>query len=70
MAAVGMWETVIQDPRLMWTDTMSIATDGYLYIIANQLHRQPKYQKGQDLRRKPYILFRIKIDAEPVLSKL
>ena len=70
MAAVGMWETVIQDPRLMWTDTMSIATDGYLYIIANQLHRQPKYQKGQDLRRKPYILFRIKIDAEPVLSKV
>ncbi|WP_373539319.1 L-dopachrome tautomerase-related protein [Chamaesiphon sp.] len=70
MAAVGAWETVIQDPRLMWTDTMSIATDGYLYIIANQLHRQPKYQKGQDLRQKPYTLFRIKIDAEPVLLRV
>lgn len=27
------------DPRLLWTDMMSIATDGYLYITANQLHR-------------------------------
>jgi sugar lactone lactonase YvrE len=70
MAAVGMWETVIQDPCLMWTDTMSIATDGYLYITANQLHRQAKYQKGQDLRQKPYTLYRLKIDAEPVLLKV
>ena len=69
MAAEGMWETVVSDPRLMWPDTMSIATDGYLYITANQLHRQPKYQKGQDLRQKPYTLFRIKIDAEPVLLR-
>jgi sugar lactone lactonase YvrE len=70
MAAVGPWETVVADPRLMWTDTLSIATDGYLYITANQLHRQPKYQKGQDLRQKPYTLFRIKIDAEPVLLRV
>ena len=70
MAAVGEWETVIQDPRLMWTDTMSIATDGYLYITANQLHRQAKYQKGEDLRQKPYMLYRLKIDAEPVLLKV
>ncbi|PSB54544.1 L-dopachrome tautomerase-related protein [Chamaesiphon polymorphus] len=65
----GMWETVVRDPRLMWPDTMSIATDGYLYITANQLHRQPKYQKGQDLRQKPYTLFRTRIDAEPVLLR-
>ncbi len=70
MAAEGMWETVVSDPRLMWPDTMSIATDGYLYITTNQLHRQPKYQKGQDLRQKPYTLFRIKIDAEPVLLRV
>lgn len=28
----GEWQTVVHDPRLMWTDTMSVATDGYLYI--------------------------------------
>lgn len=62
-------EIVAHDPRLMWTDTMLIATDGYLYVTANQLHRQAKYQKGKDLRRKPYTLFRIRIDAQPVLLR-
>jgi len=60
------WETVVHDPRLLWPDTMSIAGDGYLYVTANQLHRQPRYQEGKDLRRKPYVLFRVKIDAQPV----
>lgn len=60
------WETVVHDPRLLWADTMSIATDGYLYVTANQLHRQPRYHEGKDLRRKPYVLFRVKIDAQPV----
>ena len=63
------WETVVHDPRLLWADTMSIATDGYLYVTANQLHRQPRYQEGKDLRRKPYVLFRVKIDAQPVLLR-
>lgn len=63
------WETVAHDPRLLWPDTMSIATDGYLYVTANQLHRQARYQDGKDLRRKPYVLFRVKIDAQPVLLR-
>lgn len=62
----GTWETVAHNSRLMWPDTMSIASDGYLYIIANQLHRQPKYQLGRDLRIKPYTLFRIRLDAQPI----
>ena len=63
------WETVIHDSRLLWADTMSVATDGYLYVTANQLHRQPKYQEGSDLRVKPYTLFRVKINAQPVLLR-
>jgi len=63
------WETVVHDPRLLWPDTLSIALDGYLYVTANQLHRQARYQKGQDLRRKPYTLFRIHIDTSPVLLR-
>ncbi len=63
----GEWETVVHDPRLLWPDTMSVAADGYLYVTANQLHRQAKYQKGKDLRQKPYTLFRVRIDAQPVL---
>lgn len=63
------WETVAHDARLLWTDTMSVATDGFLYVTANQLHRQSKYHEGKDLRVKPYTLFRVKIDAQPVLLK-
>jgi sugar lactone lactonase YvrE len=65
----GQWETVVHDPRLLWPDTLSLATDGYLYVTANQLHRQARYHNGQDLRSKPYTLFRIRIDAHPVLLK-
>ncbi|WP_262107595.1 major royal jelly family protein [Arthrobacter sp. Marseille-P9274] len=65
----GAWETVTHDTRLLWPDTLSLARDGYLYVIANQLHRQSDYQNGEDLRVKPYTLFRIRVDAEPVLLR-
>ena len=45
---------------------MSVAADGYLYVTANQLHRQPPYQGGEDLRQKPYVIFRVRIDEGPV----
>jgi sugar lactone lactonase YvrE len=63
------WETLTHDPRLLWPDTLSLATDGYLYVTANQLHRQARFHKGKDLRRKPYSLFRIRVDAQPALLR-
>ena len=65
----GEWKTIAHDPRILWPDTLSVAVDGYLYFTANQLHRQPQFHEGQDLREKPYTLFRIKIDAGPVILK-
>jgi hypothetical protein len=51
------------------TEYPSVATDGYLYVTANQLHRQAKYQRGEDRRQYPYSLFRVRIDAGPVLLR-
>ena len=65
----GAWETVVHDSRLLWPDTLSLATDGYLYVTANQLHRQARFHKGRDLRHRPYTLFRVRIDAQPVLLR-
>ena len=62
----GEWETIVYDPHLLWPDTLSLAYDGYLYVTANQLHRQARFHNGKDLRRKPYTLFRIKVNAKPV----
>ena len=65
----GEWKTIAHDPRILWPDTLSVAGDGYLYFTANQLERQPRFHEGRDLRVKPYTLFRLKIDAGPVLLK-
>jgi sugar lactone lactonase YvrE len=67
--ANGEWLTIAHDPRILWPDTMSVASNGYLYFTANQLHRQAQFHEGKDLREKPYTLFRMKIDAGPVLLK-
>ena len=67
--ATGLTTTLAHDPRLLWPDTMSLASDGYLYVTANQLNQQPTMHNGHDLRIKPYTLFRLKVDATPVLLK-
>ena len=68
-AMAGSEETLVFDPRVLWADTMSLATDGFLYFTANQLHRQPSFHNGNDLREKPYSLFRVAVDAQPVMLK-
>jgi sugar lactone lactonase YvrE len=65
----GEWRTIAHDPRILWPDTLSVASDGYLYFTANQLHRQAQFHDGKDQRVKPYTLFRVKIDAGPALLK-
>jgi sugar lactone lactonase YvrE len=59
----GEIETLVHDPRILWPDTLSLAADGYLYFTANQVHRQGVFHNGQDLRQKPYVLFRLKVDG-------
>lgn len=65
----GSWSTLVSDGRLLWPDTLSIGPDGYLYFTANQLHRQPGFHGGKDLRQKPYGLYRVKIDARPAPTR-
>lgn len=65
----GEGDPVVHDPRLLWPDTMSLATDGRLYVTANQRHWQERYHEGRDLRRKPYTLLRVRVDARPVLLR-
>ena len=65
----GSETTLVYDDRVLWSDTLSLANDGYLYFTANQLHRQPGFHNGKDLREKPYSLFRTAVDAQPVLLK-
>jgi sugar lactone lactonase YvrE len=65
----GRLETLVHDPRVLWPDSLFLARDGYLYFTVNQLHRQPAFQEGKDRREKPYSVFRVRVDARPVLLR-
>ncbi len=64
--ADGTFETLLFDPRIIWADTLSLADNGYLYLLNNQLNRQPMFNFGADLRQRPYSLVRIPVDGTPV----
>jgi len=53
--------TIVQDPRLIWPDSYSIA-GGYLYVSCSQIQKQPEYNNGIDKRTSPYTVYRIRID--------
>lgn len=59
--ATGILQTFVRDPRFSWTDTLSVAADGYLYFTENQLWLGAGYQGGVNKRVKPYVLFRVKL---------
>ncbi|HEV7301367.1 MAG TPA: L-dopachrome tautomerase-related protein [Tepidisphaeraceae bacterium] len=65
-----VFEVIASSPRLIWPDTLAVAGDGggtgYVYVIANQLNRQPNYQNGKDQRDRPFVLFRQAINAGPI----
>ncbi|MFB6372495.1 MAG: L-dopachrome tautomerase-related protein [Bradymonadaceae bacterium] len=63
--ADGSLETLVYDPRLLWPDSLAIA-GGYLYITTNQRHRRAVFNGGRNRTEKPYVLFRLPIDAGPV----
>jgi sugar lactone lactonase YvrE len=59
----GLIETLVHDPRVLWPDTLSLAANGFLYFTVNQIERQAVFHEEQDLRKKPYALFRVKVDG-------
>lgn len=57
-AVDGTITTLVADPRLMWPDTSAMAADGFLYVTSSQTDRRPQYNNGQDLRQRPFGLYR------------
>jgi sugar lactone lactonase YvrE len=55
----GAYRVLHRDERLLsWPDSLSFGPDGYVYVVANQLHLSPPFNRGQDLSKKPYYLLR------------
>lgn len=67
----GSIDTLVSDPRILWPDTLTLASDGYLYFTSNQIERQAIFQKdGKDRRVLPYNIYRIKIDGTRITQAL
>jgi len=57
--ASGEYRILHQDERLLsWPDGMSFGPDGYIYVVANQLHLSAPFNRGQDLSKPPFYLLR------------
>jgi sugar lactone lactonase YvrE len=54
--------------RMWWPDSLAMSSDGSLYVTANQLHRQRRFHDGQDLRQKPFFLFKFPGDGTPMTT--
>jgi sugar lactone lactonase YvrE len=65
----GTSHFIARSGRIIWPDTLSLAWNGYLYFTNNQLDRMARFQNGNDLRQRPYTLFRVKVDGTPVGGK-
>ncbi|KAL1594163.1 hypothetical protein SLS59_008998 [Nothophoma quercina] len=59
--ANGTVSTFVRDPRISWIDTMSVASDGYIYFTDNQLAFSKSFFPGTDRRVRPFALFRVKL---------
>jgi sugar lactone lactonase YvrE len=53
---------IAQDPRMIWPDTLAVDSQGAVFVMANQLNRQPRFHEGQDKRDQPYVLFKFTPD--------
>jgi sugar lactone lactonase YvrE len=52
-------DTVIQDKRLSWPDTLSWGPDQTLYVTCSQIQNMPRFNGGQSARTEPYKVYRI-----------
>ena len=54
------YRVLIADRRLSWVDAFSFGPDGYLYTVANQLHRSAVLNGGESATKPPYLIFKFK----------
>jgi sugar lactone lactonase YvrE len=69
LRANGDLERLVQDDRLLWPDALSFGEPRWLYIAVNQLHRAPALNGGKEGAVKPYLIMRLRTDAEGIAGR-
>lgn len=65
----GEYRIHVSDPRLSWPDAFSFGPDGWLYVVANQLHLSAPLHGGTDASAPPYLVLRIEPLAAGVTGR-
>lgn len=55
----GRMETLVQDPRLRWPDTLAEGPDGRIYMTSSQIPDMARYHEKGAALREPYALWRL-----------
>lgn len=53
--------TITKHDQLIWPDSYSVSTDGFLYISCSQINKQPDYNEGENKRTSPYTIYRMRL---------
>ena len=61
VAPDGGVQTLVQDSRLLWPDSLGIGSDGYLYLTAAQFQKSPYWNKGLDGTVYPYQVYKVRL---------
>jgi sugar lactone lactonase YvrE len=69
ISAERKYRRIIEDRRLSWPDAFSFGPDGWMYVVANQLHRTAPLNGGKDETARPYQILRFKPPAEGVVGR-
>ncbi len=57
--SAGDYRVLYRDELLLsWPDGMAFGPDGYVYVVANQLHLSAPFNRGKDLSVPPYYVLR------------
>lgn len=68
--ASGAYRVLHRDEdRLSWPDGMSFGPDGYVYVVANQLHLSAPFNRGQDLSTPPFYVLRFQALAPGAVGR-
>lgn len=60
--AKGTASTLIKDAKLIWPDNVFVATNGWIYVSANQLNSTPPFTGGKDEGTAPFYLYKFKVN--------
>ena len=63
------YRRLVSDPRLSWVDAFSFGPDGFIYTVANQLHRTSVLNAGVDVTQPPFLILRMQPLADGIAGR-